>query len=78
MGELVGRKSWLVPDVLILHAGGNDLGKVNTLNLMWAIKKDIASLKCIFPDAVICFPEIVPRLLWSSSDFTLVEKKSKD
>ncbi|XP_071968790.1 uncharacterized protein [Engystomops pustulosus] len=55
---------WPTPNALILHVGGNDIGKVRTLEFLWELKKDLAILKCILPDTVLIFSEIIPRLLW--------------
>ncbi|XP_068091150.1 uncharacterized protein [Hyperolius riggenbachi] len=55
---------WPVPDILIIHLGGNDLGKVKTLNLLARMRRDFLQIRAIFPNTVLVFSEIVPRLLW--------------
>ncbi|XP_068106722.1 uncharacterized protein [Hyperolius riggenbachi] len=55
---------WPVPDILIIHLGGNDLGKVKTLNLLARMRRDFLQIRAIFPNTVLVFSEIVPRLVW--------------
>lgn len=37
-----------LPDILI-HAGGDDIGKVRIVNLIWDIRYDLSILKCLLP-----------------------------
>ncbi|KAM4012897.1 uncharacterized protein ACNLHF_003130 [Anomaloglossus baeobatrachus] len=50
------------PDLIILHIGGNDLGKIKTLDLLSNFRRDFALLKNLFPYSALIFSEIVPRL----------------
>lgn len=65
------------PHILILHAGGNDLAKVKTLQLLSNIWRDMSFLKWLLPHTVIVFSEIVPRLLWQPDCFLFFEKIRK-
>ncbi|XP_075685840.1 uncharacterized protein LOC142664622 [Rhinoderma darwinii] len=68
---------WPDPNLIIIHAGGNDLGKEKTLDLLWEMRRDIALIKCLFPDATISFSEIIPRLLWSSGNYKFLNRIRK-
>ncbi|XP_068104583.1 uncharacterized protein [Hyperolius riggenbachi] len=52
------------PDVLVLHAGGGDLGAVHMKALMANIKFDMVRLRSLFPGVVIVWSEIVKRHSW--------------
>lgn len=58
---------WPTPSVIIIHAGGNDIGHIKSIELMFAMKRDFQSFKLSFPHCVCVFSESVPRLLWFSS-----------
>lgn len=58
---------WPSPDLLIIHAGANDIGKFKTWNLLCEMKQDLFSFKVLFPSAIIAFSEMISRLLWSPS-----------
>ncbi|KAM4021773.1 uncharacterized protein ACNLHF_027088 [Anomaloglossus baeobatrachus] len=55
---------WPSPNLIILHLGGNDIGKVKTLDLIAAMRRDLSIIRSWFPDAGLVFSEIVPRLQW--------------
>lgn len=57
---------WPSPDILIIHAGANDLGRVKSWDLMCEVKRDLSSFKLLFPFTVLVFSEMIPRLLWSN------------
>lgn len=54
---------WSSPDVFIIHAGTNDLGKVKTWDFICEIKRDVSPFELLFPLTVMVFLEMVPRLL---------------
>lgn len=54
------------PDVLIIHLGGNDIGKLRTLDIVFQIRDDLLRIKLSFPDTVIIFSEVIQRLSWCS------------
>lgn len=53
-----------LPGVIVLHAGGNDLGTVPCRTLMEDIKRDIHVMRREAPGALILWSEIVPRFSW--------------
>ena len=53
------------PDVIVIHGGGNDVGK--QLELLLMFKNDFHLLQKHFPRARLIFSEIVPRLIWLSA-----------
>ncbi|XP_056384065.1 uncharacterized protein LOC130277420 [Hyla sarda] len=55
---------WPNPDILILHIGGNDIGKWNTSMLYQNLKQTVFAVKEVCPAALIVFSEIIPRLVW--------------
>ena len=56
---------WPSPQILVLHAGANDLGKLGTWELICEIKRDLHTISLMFPGSVLAFSEMVPRMLWS-------------
>lgn len=52
-----------MPDLVILHSGGNDIGNIPTIDLLFEMKKNITRVRQLFPDAVVIFSEIIPRLI---------------
>lgn len=46
---------WPQPDILIIHLGGNDIGQVKTLDLIFDIQRTVRFLKLSFPELVIVF-----------------------
>lgn len=58
---------WPLPSILVVHVGGNDLGNIRTLDLLFMIKKHLLHFKNTSPDRTIVFSEIIPRFSWLSS-----------
>ncbi|XP_069604250.1 serine/arginine repetitive matrix protein 1-like isoform X2 [Ranitomeya imitator] len=56
------------PDVIIIHLGGNDIGKRATVDLIFLMKQNFLELRNMFPNTILIFSEIVPRLLWLKSE----------
>ncbi|KAJ8381392.1 hypothetical protein SKAU_G00021700 [Synaphobranchus kaupii] len=52
------------PDVLLIHCGGNDLGRTTSLDLITAMKQDLQDLHCQFPDTEIILSGITQRRRW--------------
>ncbi|KAM4051241.1 uncharacterized protein ACNLHF_022280 [Anomaloglossus baeobatrachus] len=52
------------PLVLVIHAGGNDLVKRSTVELLTVMKTDMERFTYLFPDTVLVWSEIVPRAVW--------------
>lgn len=52
------------PDVLVIHAGGNDLATRSTRELLRDIKLDLLRLWASYPDILVVWSEMVARLAW--------------
>ncbi|XP_040294350.1 uncharacterized protein LOC121005644 [Bufo bufo] len=52
------------PDVLVLHVGGNDLGKRPFRELVRDVKFDLLRIWALFPGVIIVWSDIVPRKVW--------------
>ncbi|CAJ0940127.1 unnamed protein product [Ranitomeya imitator] len=53
-----------IPDILVLHVGGNDLGIRPCLELIRDIKHDLLRLWASFGDVLVVWSDIVPRRCW--------------
>ncbi|XP_056616050.1 uncharacterized protein si:dkeyp-121d4.3 isoform X3 [Triplophysa dalaica] len=58
------RDSWPKPDVLIVHLGGNDISTTPPDLFICYVKKDLASLKNIFPGCLLVWSDILSRQFW--------------
>ncbi|KAJ8270392.1 hypothetical protein GJAV_G00113970 [Gymnothorax javanicus] len=56
-----------VPEVLLIHCGGNDLGKIKSVKLVAGIKQDLEILHRQFLWMKIMFSAITQRCRWRSS-----------
>ncbi|OCT55985.1 hypothetical protein XELAEV_18004116mg, partial [Xenopus laevis] len=52
------------PHMLILHAGGNDMGVMSQKDLVRCMKLDVDKIRSWFTGVVIIWSEMVPRLVW--------------
>ncbi|OCU00039.1 hypothetical protein XELAEV_18005821mg [Xenopus laevis] len=52
------------PNVLVLHAGGNDMGVMSQRDLVRTMKQDVDKLRSFFQGVVIVWSEMVGRLVW--------------
>lgn len=69
---------WPPPSIPIVHlGGGNDLGSVHTLDLLFMIKRDLYRFYLTSPGTIIVFLEIVPRFAWMFSLFHSVLEKMR-
>ncbi|XP_047668405.1 uncharacterized protein si:dkeyp-121d4.3 isoform X3 [Tachysurus fulvidraco] len=67
------KDNWPKPDVILIHLGGNDLGKMTPETFVLAVKNDLVSLKSIFPECHLVWSDILPRKSWRhSNDSTAV------
>ncbi|XP_072533749.1 uncharacterized protein [Salminus brasiliensis] len=62
------KDNWPRPDVILIHLGGNDLGKTPPEAFLAAVKKDLISMKSIFPECLLVWSNILPRRTWRHSD----------
>ncbi|CAJ0919313.1 unnamed protein product [Ranitomeya imitator] len=53
-----------VPQILVIHLGGNDLGKRPCRELIKDIKFDVLRLWAMFPKVLVVWSDIVPRKIW--------------
>ncbi|XP_031760268.1 uncharacterized protein LOC101734168 isoform X2 [Xenopus tropicalis] len=66
------------PIVLVVHAGGNDLGTVKVAELITLIKSDLERCASLFTKVVIVWSEIVPRLVWRGArKFAAIDQARK-
>ncbi|KAJ8346509.1 hypothetical protein SKAU_G00279100 [Synaphobranchus kaupii] len=52
------------PDVLLIHCGGNDLGRTTSLDLITGMKQDLQDLHRQFPGTKIILSGITQRRWW--------------
>lgn len=71
------RSSFPVPDILILHVGGNDVGRMQTLLLLAELKRLFLLLQHAFPRCCLVFSEVIPRLRWSLPEERFFDKIRK-
>lgn len=65
------------PDVLVLHAGGNDLGRVDPNELVSQIEEDLGNLKREFPHMKIIFSLLHERQCWRYGPASKMERLRK-
>lgn len=65
------------PDVLLIHCGGNDLGRLKSVLLVKAMKKDLHYLHKNFPQMKIMFSIINQRCHWKYGPHGKMEKARK-
>lgn len=63
------------PDILIIHARGNDLGIRSSRELIRYIRFDFLRLLSAFPGTIILWSDIVARTVWQEA--RSVEKLNK-
>ncbi|XP_044130369.1 uncharacterized protein LOC122923581 isoform X2 [Bufo gargarizans] len=63
------------PVVLVVHAGGNDIGSVPLLELLTLMRADLERFPSFFREVILVWSEIVPRAVWQSGrDGEAIEK----
>ncbi|XP_077127852.1 uncharacterized protein LOC143783335 [Ranitomeya variabilis] len=66
------------PVVLVLHAGGNDLGKRKGAELYTVRSTDVERFVGLLPDMVVVWSEIIPRAVWhGAKDVKAIENSRK-
>lgn len=50
---------WPIPNVIIFHLSGNDIGRSKTLDLILQIKLDLLCLHAVLPNTVVVFSEVI-------------------
>lgn len=66
---------WPLPHILVIHLGGNDVGKRKTLDLVFSMQCFIQKFKALSPGSVIVFSEIIPQLTWLQGNGNRVFEK---
>lgn len=56
------------PDILVVHAGGDDVGTIPIRDLIEHIKYDLMKLKALFSGSVVVWSEIVKRHKWPQAN----------
>lgn len=70
-------QSSTAPDILVIHCGGNDLGRTKSLQLVKSMKKDLHYLKKQFPEMKIIWSSINQRCHWRYGHPAKIEKARK-
>ncbi|XP_069592534.1 uncharacterized protein [Ranitomeya imitator] len=65
------------PDLIVVHLAGNDLGRINTLNLLAIMRSDLTYLRQTFPLSGVVFSEIIPRRAWHCNQLSFLDKIRK-
>ncbi|XP_061545241.1 uncharacterized protein si:dkeyp-121d4.3 [Phycodurus eques] len=59
--------TWPQPHVIIVHLGGNDLNTETPSDLLASVRRDVTSVRAIFPHCVLVWSHILPRRAWHHS-----------
>ncbi|XP_043111782.1 uncharacterized protein LOC122356787 [Puntigrus tetrazona] len=62
------KDNWPKPDVLIFHLGGNDISTTDPEDFIETVKKDLTSLKSIFPGCLLVWSSILSRQTWRGTE----------
>ncbi|XP_048061484.1 uncharacterized protein si:dkeyp-121d4.3 isoform X3 [Megalobrama amblycephala] len=62
------KDNWPKPDVLIIHLGGNDISTTAPEAFFETVKKDMTSLKSIFPQCLLVWSSILSRQSWRGTE----------
>ncbi|OCT67472.1 hypothetical protein XELAEV_18038770mg [Xenopus laevis] len=68
LSQMISR--WGQPDIVLIHLGGNDIGKEKTIEIIRFIRRDLAQLHFSFPEVLFVWSEIVSRITWFQSPET--------
>ncbi|KAM4019046.1 uncharacterized protein ACNLHF_028401 isoform 5-T5 [Anomaloglossus baeobatrachus] len=71
----VSRRDPSVPTVLVVHAGGNDLGLIRKTFLLRLILSDIDQFLSFFKNVVLVWSEMIPRTYWHGARNTQAMEK---
>ncbi|XP_053392992.1 uncharacterized protein LOC128555234 [Mercenaria mercenaria] len=66
------------PTIIVLHVGGNNISSSNTCQIISIIKKAIDYLFLNFPESIVVWTYILPRLNWRNTPNTLASAKIMD
>lgn len=65
------------PDILVIHAGGNDLGLISAQELSSVMKKELIELHAKFPSMTILYSCINERQVWQYGNPKYINKDRK-
>ncbi|XP_041423511.1 uncharacterized protein LOC121395057 [Xenopus laevis] len=68
LSQMISR--WGQPDIVLIHLGGNDIGKEKTIEIIRFIRRDLAQLHFSFPKVLFVWSEMVSRIIWFQSPET--------
>ncbi|XP_062851998.1 uncharacterized protein si:dkeyp-121d4.3 isoform X2 [Trichomycterus rosablanca] len=72
------KDNWPKPDIILIHLGGNDIGKTGVDAFVAAVKNDFVSLKSIFSQCLLVWSDILPRKFWRHSDNSLAVNDTRE
>lgn len=58
---------WGRPEWVVIHLGGNDLGRVPGIDLIWTIKGDLRRIQAVWPSVRFVWSDVVLRQVWRGS-----------
>ncbi|XP_061693309.1 uncharacterized protein si:dkeyp-121d4.3 [Syngnathoides biaculeatus] len=59
--------TWPQPNIIIVHLGGNDLNTETPSDLLASVRRDVTSMRAIFPHCILVWSHILPRRAWHHS-----------
>ncbi|XP_051504485.1 uncharacterized protein si:dkeyp-121d4.3 isoform X2 [Myxocyprinus asiaticus] len=62
------KDNWPKPDVLIIHLGGNDISTTAPEVFIETVKKDLTSIKSIFPECLLVWSDTLQRQTWRGTE----------
>ena len=65
------------PDYLVLHCGGNDIGKTPVSQIRILISQTFTFIMTLFPNTKILWSQILPRLTWRYSSNNQAMERSR-
>lgn len=65
------------PNKLVIHIGGNDIGKVRLGYLQYQLKELFVWLSQLMPETALIWSNILPRLQWRYSNNNVKMEKSR-
>ncbi|KAM3936789.1 uncharacterized protein RB166_000745 [Leptodactylus fuscus] len=71
-------RSTSLPVILVVHAGGNDIGTLSMAELITLMRADIDRMMGYFTEVVLVWSEMVPRVTWQSAkEATAIERSRR-
>ncbi|KAM4019920.1 uncharacterized protein ACNLHF_000525 [Anomaloglossus baeobatrachus] len=70
-------RSALTPVVLVIHAGGNDLGARRLAELITTMRSDVDKFHAFFPELVLVWSEVISRPVWRGAEGAAALERSR-